>query len=148
MKSAGLELIEEVLATAAVFMRESQRLFRPHGLTAAQFNVLGVLVVEGGGVRQQRLSELLVVDRSNITGLVDRLEKAGWVERQADPEDRRAHRVVVTETGRTLWETVRPRYEEVVAQVTAGMGEKRMGEMVARLRHLQAGAGGWRLPEA
>ena len=82
----GHELTAAVMATADVFLRESQRLFRPHGLTAAQYNVLNILAATPDGISQRELGDRLVVDRSNVTGLLDRLEKIGWVRRTDDPQ--------------------------------------------------------------
>jgi MarR family 2-MHQ and catechol resistance regulon transcriptional repressor len=78
MPPVGSDLIAAVMATADAFLRESQRLFRPYGLTGAQYNVLNVLEGAAQGMSQRELSEVLVVDRSNVTGLLDRMEKAGW----------------------------------------------------------------------
>src|SRR6187549_2565972 len=94
------ELTAAVMATADTFLRESQRLFRPHGLTASQYNVLSVLAAHPEGTSQRELSDVLVVDRSNVTGLIDRMEKAGWVRRADDPEDRRVYRIMLTPAGR------------------------------------------------
>ncbi len=49
-----------------------------------------------------RLAELLRCERSNVTLVVDRLERLGLVERQADPEDRRVRRLVLTPRGREV----------------------------------------------
>jgi len=141
----GHELAKEVMATADTFLRESRRLFRPHGLTAAQYNVLNVLAGSAGGLSQRELGDILVVDRSNVTGLLDRLEKAGFVKRADHPSDRRAHRVSLTAAGRRLWAKVQPLYQEVAGQVTAGLGEKRLRDAIAVLKSLQAGAVSWRL---
>ncbi|MET0262131.1 MAG: MarR family transcriptional regulator [Rariglobus sp.] len=146
--ATGYELLREILATADVFLRESQRLFRPHGLTAAQYNVLSVLADKEAGISQRELGDVLVVDRSNVTGLLDRLEKAGWVKRTDDPDDRRVYRVKLTPAGRKLWAKVCPHYEAVVAQVTQGLGERKMRDLLATLKKLQTGAGSWTLPEA
>lgn len=135
------------MTTADVFLRESQRLFRPHGLTAAQYNVLSVLAASDGGLSQRELGDVLVVDRSNVTGLVDRMEKAGWVRRSADPEDRRVHRVSLTAAGRRLWATVSPRYEQVVLQVTGGLAVRDAKAFLGVLRRLQSRAGAWTLAE-
>ena len=45
----GHELTRAVLTTTDVFLREGQRLFRPHGITAAQYNVLSALAAAGDG---------------------------------------------------------------------------------------------------
>ena len=141
------ELTREVMATADAFLRDSQRLFRPHGLTAAQYNVLSVLAAAADGLSQRELGDILVVDRSNITGLLDRLEKAGLVKRTDHPSDRRIYRVSLTSAGRKLWAKVQPRYLKVTEQVTAGLREKQARDAIAVLKSLQAGAASWRLPE-
>jgi DNA-binding MarR family transcriptional regulator len=147
-RQTAFELTTAVMATADAFLRESQRLFRPFGLTAAQYNVLNVLAPEAEGMSQRELSDYLVVDRSNVTGLLDRMEKAGWVRRDDDPADRRVYRVTLTPAGRKLWLKVEPRYHAVVAQVTRGITAKQMTECVALLNRLAAGAAQWELPEA
>ena len=143
----SLELIAVVMATADAFLRESQRLFRPHGLTGAQYNVLNLLALRPDGIIQRELSDLLVVDRSNITGLLDRLEKTGWVRRADHPEDRRVYQVSLTPAGRKLWEKIHPRYAAVVAQVTAALSVRRMNECLETLRTLKAAAAQWKLPQ-
>jgi MarR family transcriptional regulator, organic hydroperoxide resistance regulator len=50
------------------------------------------------------LADRLFCDASNVTGIVDRLEARGLVERQPDPDDRRVRRLVLTPTGRDLWQ--------------------------------------------
>lgn len=143
----GHELTRAVLTTADTFLREGQRLFRPHGITAAQYNVLSALAAENEGISQRALGDLLVVDRSNVTGLIDRMEKAGWVRRADDPSDRRVYRVTLTAAGRRLWSEVSPRYQQVVDQVTHGLNEKQVRAALLVLQRLQAGASSWTLPE-
>lgn len=141
----GHELTRAVLTTADTFLREGQRLFRPHGITAAQYNVLSALAAAGEGISQRELGDMLVVDRSNVTGLIDRMEKAGWVKRTDDPRDRRAYRVTLTPTGRRLWQRVSPRYQEVVEQVTKGLSESQARATLKVLEKLREGATGWTL---
>jgi DNA-binding MarR family transcriptional regulator len=146
IRNPGYDLTIAVMATADAFLRESQRLFRPHGLTGAQYNVLNILAGKPGGISQRELGDLLVVDRSNVTGLLDRMGQAGWVQRADDPADRRAHRVVLTREGRRLWAKVRPLYLEVVAQITGGLSAAQISASRETLRQLQAGAMKWHLP--
>ena len=143
-------LIHEIVSTADLFLRESTRLFRPQGLTAAQFNVLNILAGPKAerGLSQRELADQLVVDRSNVTGLVDRMEKAGWVRRADDPADRRVYRVQLTAAGRKLWQKVAPAYADVVRQVTARLGERQMRDAVALLGTLREDATRWMSPDA
>ncbi len=145
---AGYELTRAIMRTADTFLRESTRLFRPYGLSAPQYNVLNILAKAETGLSQRELSEFLVVDRSNVTGLLDRMEKAGWVARTDHPEDRRIYQVRLTASGRALWSEVQPRYLAVVAQVTHGIPAKRLQESLETLKHLEAGAAKWTLPPA
>lgn len=142
-------LIHDIVATADVFLRESARLFRPHGLTAAQFNVLNLLATraEDAGFSQRELADALVVDRSNVTGLVDRMEAAGWLRRVDDPGDRRVYRVKLTAAGRKLWQKVAPGYANVVGQVTARLDARAMGAALVLLETLREDAVKWVAPK-
>ena len=81
-----------------------------------------------------------------MTGLLDRLEKIGWVRRTDDPADRRVYRVVLTPAGRALWGKIAPLYREVVAQITHGLSAKRLQDGLDLLKTLEAGATTWKLP--
>ena len=141
------DLTIAILATANAFLRESGRLFRPYGLTGAQYNVLNILAVRPDGISQRELGDLLVVDRSNVTGLLDRMEKAGWVRRADDPRDRRVYRIGLTAAGRLLREKVHPMYLDVVHQITRGMAGKRMTDCATLLQELESRAPTWQWPE-
>jgi DNA-binding MarR family transcriptional regulator len=139
----GYRLTVAVFEAAGALLRGSQRLFRPHGLTAAQFNVLSLVARSDSGMSQRELSDLLVVDRSNVTGLLDRMEKAGWVRRDDSPDDRRIYRVSLTAAGRAIWERVSPVYLDTVAEVTRGLPDRRIREGVEVLRQLAHAANLW-----
>jgi len=144
MKSAtGYDLIIQVLSAANVMVKESHRLFRPHGLTEAQFNVLNVLGTAPAGVSQRELSDVLVVDRSNITGLLDRMEKLGWVRRSDHPSDRRVYLVTLTDEGRKLWGKVHPEYVAAVNRVTAVAPEAELKRTLETLRRLEESTRNW-----
>jgi DNA-binding MarR family transcriptional regulator len=144
MKSAiGYDLIIQVLSAANVMVKESHRLFRPYGLTDAQFNVLNVLGTAAEGVSQRELSDVLVVDRSNITGLLDRMEKLGWVQRADHPSDRRVYLVTLTGEGRKLWQKVLPEYVAVVRRVTAVAPEAELKRTLETLRRLEESTRQW-----
>lgn len=113
-ETVAFSIVAQTLRTASVLVRESRRLFRPAGLTEAQFNVLNVLGGADEGLTQRELSDILVVDRSNVTGLLDRMESAGWVRRSDHAGDRRAWRVQLTPKGRRLWQSVLPAYRRAV----------------------------------
>ena len=141
MKSdPGFQMVSAVMATADAFLRESQRLFRPLGATGAQYNVLNILMMHPEGISQRELGDLLVVDRSNVTGLLDRLEKAGLVRRDDHPADRRVYRVMITPAGRARWEKIHPLYLAAVTKVTRGLTARQMRETTEVLLKLETQA--------
>jgi DNA-binding MarR family transcriptional regulator len=78
-------------------------------------------VAGGGPGTQLALAQQLGVDRTVMTYLLDDLEQAGLIERQPDPADRRARRVVITEAGRALHRTLQERMTQVAAHVLSGL---------------------------
>lgn len=65
------------------------------GLTHGQFFLI-VAVMEEEGLLPSELAEKTCQDRATITGLLDRLEKDGWIERKPDNRDRRSLRIYLT----------------------------------------------------
>ena len=144
MKSdPGYDLVIQVMSVANVMVKESHRLFRPHGLSEAQFNVLNVLGPAPAGLSQRTLSDVLVVDRSNITGLLDRMEQAGWVRRADHPSDRRVYLVTLTAEGRKLWQKVLPEYVAAVRGVTAAVPVSDLKRALATLQKLETATREW-----
>lgn len=92
------------------FLRLHQRLqalgaqtLKPIGLSIPQFDVLSNLT-EREGMSQSELAQRLFVTKGNVSGLIDRLVEAGYVERRAAPGDRRSHALFLTVAGRSAAE--------------------------------------------
>ena len=117
------ETVISIVLTGGRLTKEGDRLLRPFKLTDSQFNVLMLLKHQAGqdGMSQTRLGRMLLVNRSNVTGLIDRMEQAAWVERVDEAEDRRVKRVRLTAAGRKLLEKAEKAYfkrvEEVVGTI-------------------------------
>lgn len=73
----------------------------PYGVTPVQYALLKVLW-EQDHQSGAELGERLVLDSATMTGVLDRLEDAGLIKRQADVTDRRMNRIVLTARGRDL----------------------------------------------
>jgi DNA-binding MarR family transcriptional regulator len=73
----------------------------PHGVTPGQYAALRCLWDENGQTAR-KLADRLYLDGSTITGILDRMEQRGLIEKLADPKDRRALKVMLTETGSKL----------------------------------------------
>ena len=71
-----------------------------HGLKPGQFNVLAALRRQGRALSPKDLVAASILTSGALTPVLDKLEGAGLVRREADPEDRRGIRVALTELGR------------------------------------------------
>lgn len=78
--------------------------------------------------------------RSNVTGLVDRLEKRGLLARHDVAADRRAYRVVLTETGEQILREILPLYEKGTATLLDHVPARRAAAMADDLESIAARA--------
>ena len=91
-----------------------------HGLTASQYIVLERLWEEDG-VSLTELGESLYFDNPTLTGIVDRMERDGFLERQRDDDDRRVVRIHLTPVGRGLQDTLGGKAEETDRCAVSGL---------------------------
>ncbi|MFD3522820.1 MarR family winged helix-turn-helix transcriptional regulator [Streptomyces sp. NPDC058653] len=93
-----LEVVELIGTVVARYYEEYDHAAAEHSLTGAQARVLGLLSIQPMPMR--RIAQKLKCEPSNVTGIVDRLETRGLVERRPDPSDRRVKLAAPTEEGR------------------------------------------------
>ncbi|HOP39490.1 MAG TPA: MarR family transcriptional regulator [Geobacteraceae bacterium] len=89
-------------------------------LTPKQFSLLAFLWKQDG-LSQVELSEKCQIDRTTIGGLIDRLQTRGYVRREPHPEDRRAFKIRLTDTGRNLEKELLSIAREVTGIFTDGL---------------------------
>jgi DNA-binding MarR family transcriptional regulator len=121
-----------------------RRLF-PTGVSVSQARVLILLYFSKKPVKPSRLATLLFQETQSITGILHRIETKGWVRRQADPEDRRAVRLALTDKGRDLAKRVVSISEELYGEVFGPLTARERGSVETILRKLRAN--GLVLPE-
>jgi DNA-binding MarR family transcriptional regulator len=79
-----------------------------HGLSLSTYEVLLFLAdAPGGRMRMAQLADSVLLSRSGLTRLVDRLERAGLVEREPCPSDQRGFNALITPEGRELFDAAR-----------------------------------------
>ncbi len=109
------ETLGFLLADVSRLMRRAfQQRLKASALTLAQARAL-VYLARREGVHQVELAELLEVQPITLARLVDQLERAGLVERRADPKDRRAYHLFLTRAAAPHLAAI----EQVAAQVRA-----------------------------
>ncbi|MEU3710337.1 MarR family winged helix-turn-helix transcriptional regulator [Streptomyces catenulae] len=100
-----VEVVDLIGTVVARYHEEYEHAASQHSLTGAQARVLGLLSAEPLPMR--RIAQRLKCEPSNITGIVDRLESRGLVERRPDPADRRVKLAAPTDEGRRTAEALR-----------------------------------------
>jgi DNA-binding MarR family transcriptional regulator len=109
----------QVLTTAQALDKAAVRVFKPHGVTPAQFNVLSLLSDQPQGMCASDIAHALIVDPSNVTGLVKRMKKDGLVVELENAADRRQRIVGLSPQGRRIWEAASRDYERCLAALDA-----------------------------
>jgi DNA-binding MarR family transcriptional regulator len=111
LASVNHEALLSLVRTSSLMQKVSDRFFSQFGLTDVQFNILMILKEHGSeGLSQQELSEHLIVTKSNVVGLIDRLERGDYVKRVSHPSDRRFNQIIVTPKGQKLEAKVEKSY--------------------------------------
>ena len=115
----------------------------PIGIDPREF-LLMRFVAASEGRSQQALAQRLAVPASRMVALVDRLEEAGFVERQPDPEDRRVRGLHLTRKGRGVLERAGKIAIDYETRLCAGINREEREQLIDLLQKLQAGQTGLR----
>jgi DNA-binding MarR family transcriptional regulator len=100
-----MEVVELIGDVVARFYADYEEAAGEHTLTGAQARLLSLLSLEPLPMR--KLAQKLKCEPSNVTGIVDRLESRGLVERRPDPADRRVKLAAATDEGRQVAQDLR-----------------------------------------
>ncbi len=108
----------DMLRTSSLVFKLSDHFFSKYDVPVVQFNILMTLNEFGEkGMSQQDLSEQLVVHKSHMAGLIDKLVKKGYVTRKARTDDRRYNRIALGPKGVEVLKKVEGPYLEEVQRM-------------------------------
>lgn len=130
----GLSVWIRIIKAYNLVLRKARG--RLNECTLSQFDVVAHLVREKNGVTSVELSRRLLVTAGNITGLIDRMEKAGLVERKRDAGDRRTIRIHLTAKGRKLAERVIPKHSADIESIFAVLSDAEKNQLHKNLDKL------------
>ncbi|NKI73270.1 MarR family transcriptional regulator [Dickeya sp. CFBP 2040] len=116
-------------------------LFARFGLRPGEFDVLATLRRNGApyALTPTQLYEALMISSGGMTNRIDRLERAQWVARQSNPQDRRGTLVTLTEKGRELMDTLVILHTDNEQQLLAALDEEEQHQLNQLLKKLLAG---------
>jgi MarR family transcriptional regulator for hemolysin len=108
----------------------------PHGITYRQSMVLGWLAVEGE-LSQAELAAKMMVEPPTLVGILDRMERDGWIARHNCPFDRRKKIIRATLAAEPVWERIVECASRVREQATAGLSERQLATLKKLLSRVQ-----------
>lgn len=100
--SSATECAMNLVLTADLLQALIARLLRPFDVTPSSGLALSTLADADGSLPPNQIAERMILTRATVTGLVDSLERRGYVTRGAHPTDRRMHLVHITAEGRRV----------------------------------------------
>jgi len=127
--------------TASNLRKKAEHFLQPFGLTDVQFNLMMLLkhqTKKDAGLTQAQLSSMMLVNRANITALVDRMERAGFVTRTSSPSDRRSNIIKLTESGEELIERIEPLYAQEVKRIMDVLVEDEQKRLIGMLEKVRS----------
>lgn len=105
------------------------------GVTLAQCKALAFLA-KNEGINQVRLSELTDIDPMSLVRILDRMEADGWIERRADPADRRARRLYSKAKAKPILEKIWAVGDETRAESLGKLSAQQRSSLIDLLEQL------------
>lgn len=130
------ELIAQVLQCARALEKKGDRVFGGSGLTTQYFHVLFLIAEAEGPIFASTLADELVTTRSNLTGILSRMEKAGLIRRKAVPQDRRSAELSLTPAGRTTYQHAAAAYRTHLDELGRTLPARSVAATLETLRQL------------
>lgn len=128
-KLDDLSIVDSLVQLSFVIQNILGRIGTEHNLSIIQIRLLGIL--RDREPSMQQLARHLGLDKSSITGLVDRAERRGLVQRTISQNDRRGFNVKVTPAGWQVIHEVGGQIEREIIALTEGLAEAERDRMIA-----------------
>jgi MarR family transcriptional regulator for hemolysin len=132
VRSHNREILFSISDVGRLLRTYADQKARRFGMTRAQWAVL-LRLERREGLKQSDLAEELDIQPITLTRLVDRLCDNGLIERRADPNDRRAKRLYLTDAARPLLDRISTEIEELSGKVLAGIKPGEIDMMLGKL---------------
>ncbi|MFH0999001.1 MAG: MarR family transcriptional regulator [Pseudomonadota bacterium] len=126
-----------IVRLAERFKKESSLYLKSYDITFPQYNVLRVLDASKNGLNTMKnVNRIMLISSANMTGITQRLEKIGYINRKNAPEDDRLKYLEITPKGRLVLKNISDRKEEVVKKYLQKYSDDKKSEVLALLREI------------
>jgi MarR family transcriptional regulator for hemolysin len=129
-----------VCATAHDLARALNEELSSHGITLRQWEVLAMLSFCGEQA-QSELADRLKIEAPTLVGVLDRMERDGWIVRTADPHDKRRKIIRATEQVEPVWNKMVECAKRVRGKAVAGLGTGELETLRALLARVRDNIG-------
>lgn len=132
------KVLMAVVRVAESFKRDASALFRKHGLTFSQYNVLRVLDASKDGENTMRdASKIMLASGANMSGIAKRLEKGGFIIRKGDPNDDRVKRLKITGKGKQTLDDIAEAKEQRIRTYLNNYSDEKKTVLLDMLREMR-----------
>ena len=136
-QSLERELLDEMTAWSPRDRGGMFKTWHRHALSLVHLNVLTALEAEGP-LSMRRLAEAMDVSDASATGIVDRMEKRGLVERRHGTGDRRMVLVQATGAGEQVFRDMAAHRRDVLSRVLTELTEEEVSALLVGMRAIHA----------
>jgi DNA-binding MarR family transcriptional regulator len=135
--ATATECAMNLVFTADLLVRHISDLLQPFSLSPASGLVLSALADSGTPLPPNQLANRLIISRATVTGLLDSLERRGYVKRQPHQSDRRMLLIELTETGRQVAQAFRPVVHQHQKTWLGTLSEAEQEQLITSLQRVQ-----------
>lgn len=138
-KNKHHEALISVWWTATQIKRVSRELFDSFHISEAQFNILMILKHSQSPLSQKDISKKILVDKANVTGLIDKLESMNLIKRNEVEGDRRIYHITLTNEGRKFINTIDKAYFNKVMKIMDSLTDRDAVELTYLTQKIRKG---------
>ena len=126
-----------ICSTAHTIRRALNAELAKEGITYRQWEVLARIAL-GGELSQTELADCLGIEAPTVVGILDRMERDGWLDRYNCPQDRRRKRIRVTEKAEAVWARMVDCAHRVRTQARQGLSEDDVDQLHSICNRIRA----------
>jgi DNA-binding MarR family transcriptional regulator len=139
-QARGMAEWDTLYQTYNIIFKLAELALLPHNLSLPQLHLLSVLKKNGAILTTGEIGRAMVKASQTITGLVDRLEEPGLVERVFNRSDRRKTWVRLTKKGEGKLEEAMPVVNRLAEEISSALTDKELHELQAKNDKLRTAA--------
>lgn len=129
------KVLMAVVRAAENFKRTHSNIFRKHGLSFPQYNILRVLESSKNGRNKiSAVGKIMLVPGANMTGLAKRLEKKGFIMRKRDANDERAILLSITQKGRDTLKLIEDKKNACIETILKDLCQKDKEDILKKMK--------------